>query len=336
MNLRLGSFVLALVLSLGSLHAEASKRLGGGKSVGQQSGNVTQRETARPATPGQQAAPGAPAAAPAAAPAQAPAPAPAAAAPQRKPWGAMLGGLAAGLGLAWLAHSLGFGAEFGQFLLFGLIALVIMMVVGMVMRRRQAQPEHSPYAFEGAGASTQPASVPTYNPRNVGNDASARPWEGQATAFEPATAPSRTGSLIGSAIPGGQQNWSIPAGFDVTGFVEAAKQNFIALQDAWDRSDIPALRAMMTDSMITEIKSQLGEREANNPGQPNKTDVVMLEAQLLGIEDLGQGYMASVEFSGLIREEPSAGPTPFREVWNMTRPKDGPAGWLVAGVQALQ
>jgi predicted lipid-binding transport protein (Tim44 family) len=250
----------------------------------------------------------------------------------------MLGGLAAGLGLAWLAHSLGLGAEFGQFLLFGLLALVIMVVVGMIMRRRQAQaqPERSPFAFEGAGASGQPATAPSYNPHNVGNDASARPWEGQTSSFEPVAAPSRTGSLIGSAVAGAQQNWSIPAGFDVTGFIEAAKQNFIALQDAWDRSDIPALRAMMTDSMITEIKSQLSEREEHNPGQPNKTDVVMLEAQLLGIEDLGQGYMASVEFSGLIREEPSAGPTPFREVWNMTRPKDGHAGWLVAGVQALQ
>ena len=332
MNSRLWSLTLAVALSLGSLHAEAAKRMGGGKSVGQQSSNVTQREAARPATPAQQATP----AAPAAAPATAPAAAPAAAAPQRKPWGAMLGGLAAGLGLAWLAHSLGLGAEFGQFLMFGLIALVIMMVVGMIMRRRQPQPERSPFAFEGAGASGQPVATPTYNPRNVGNDASARPWEGQTASFEPTVAPSRTGSLIGSAIPGGQQNWSIPAGFDVTGFVDAAKQNFIALQDAWDRSDIPALRAMMTDDMITEIKSQLSEREASNPGQPNKTDVVMLEAQLLGIEDLGQGYMASVEFSGLIREEPSAGPTPFREVWNMTRPKEGPAGWLVAGVQALQ
>jgi predicted lipid-binding transport protein (Tim44 family) len=46
--------------------------------------------------------------------------------------------------------------------------------------------------------------------------------------------------------------------------------------------------------------------------------------------------MASVEFSGLIREEPASGPTPFREVWNMSKPKDGSMGWLVAGVQALQ
>jgi len=47
-------------------------------------------------------------------------------------------------------------------------------------------------------------------------------------------------------------------------------------------------------------------------------------------------YLASVEFSGMIRENPSTGPAPFREVWNMSKPKDGSAGWLVAGVQALQ
>eukprot|EP01035_Chromulina_nebulosa_P029165 gene29165-38630_t len=49
----------------------------------------------------------------------------------------MLGGLAAGLGLAWLASSLGFGEAFGQFMLMALLALVIMVVVGMVMRSRR-------------------------------------------------------------------------------------------------------------------------------------------------------------------------------------------------------
>jgi len=110
----------------------------------------------------------------------------------------------------------------------------------------------------------------------------------------------------------------------------------MTLQHAWDRSDVSTLRSMMTDTMLAEIKTQLAEREANASGQPNQTDVVMLDAQLLGIEEVGEFYMASVEFSGLIREEPSAGPTPFREVWNMTKPKNGSSGWLVAGVQALQ
>lgn len=318
-------FVVAMAFT--TMHAEAAKRLGGGKSMGQQSSNVTQREAAKPA----------PAATPNAAPAATPhapaAPAAPVAAPSRfGGMGGMLGGLAAGLGLAWLAHSLGLGAEFGQFLMFGLLALVVMMVVGAIMRRRQ-QPEASntsPYAFEGAGAPVNPSTLPQYNPKNVGNDSSARPMDTQ-TNFTPAAG----GSMIGSAL-GGNQSWGVPADFDTAGFVGAAKQNFMTLQQAWDRSDISALRSMMTDSMLAEIKTQLAEREATANGQVNHTDVVMLDAQLLGIEDVGNSYMASVEFSGLIREEPSAGPTPFREVWNMTKPKDGSLGWLVAGVQALQ
>ena len=63
---------------------------------------------------------------------------------------------------------------------------------------------------------------------------------------------------------------------------------------------------------------------------------MVLDAQLLGIEELEQAYLASVEFSGMIREEASAGPNAFREVWNMSKPKGGSGGWLVAGVQALQ
>jgi predicted lipid-binding transport protein (Tim44 family) len=118
--------------------------------------------------------------------------------------------------------------------------------------------------------------------------------------------------------------------------LKASKANFLSLQDAWDRSDIPSLRAMMTDGMLEQIQSQMVERERSAGGAVNKTEVVMLDAHLLGIEEMDAGYMASVEFSGLIREDISAGPNPFREVWNITRSKNGSGGWLVAGVQALQ
>jgi predicted lipid-binding transport protein (Tim44 family) len=292
---------------LGSLNAEAARRLGGGKSFGQQSGNVTQREAVRPQAPTapaqQQAAP-VPASKPAAAPVQA--------AP-KKPWGAMLGGLAAGLGLAWLAHSLGFGEAFGNVIMVMLLVMVAMAVIAMLLRRRSsAAPQ---MAFQGAGASAdQPVSFKQYNPEKVGNDASARPWENQPTEFQ-ASAPAAGGSMIGAGLRG-PQGWGIPADFDASGFVEAAKRNFVTLQDAWDRADITTLRSMMTDGMVSEIRQQLAERETQFPGQLNKTEVVMLEAQLLGIEELGDSYLASVEFNGMIREEPSAGPSPFREVWN--------------------
>jgi predicted lipid-binding transport protein (Tim44 family) len=320
------TLLLAAVLALGSLNAEAARRMGGGKSIGQQSNQVTQREAVRPQQP--------------AAPAQQAAPTvakPATATPAaKKPWGAMLGGLAAGLGLAWLAHSLGMGEAFGNVLMFLLIGVAVMVLIGMFMRRKGgAAAQQGGLAYQGAGASAeQPASFKQYKPETVGNDASARPWEAQGTQFDGSAAAQTGGSMIGSALSG-SQTWGIPAGFDVAGFVAAAKQNFVTLQDAWDRSDIATLRSMMTDTMVSEIRSQLAERESQFPGQPNKTEVVMLEAQLLGIEEQAEAYLASVEFNGMIREDASAGPSPFREVWNMTKSKQG-GGWLVAGVQALQ
>jgi predicted lipid-binding transport protein (Tim44 family) len=335
MNSKLVTLMLAGVMALGSLNAEAARRMGGGKSVGQQSNQVTKRDAApqTPAAPAQNAAP---------ANAAKPGAAPAAAAPKR-PWGAMLGGLAAGLGLAWLASSLGMGEAFGNILMALLIGVAVIAVIGMILRARRGGAAQTAgnggLAYQGAGASAEnPATYKQYSPQNVGNDASARPWEGQNTRFDSSVAASSTGSMIGSGIGsglGGSQTWGIPAGFDVDNFLTAAKRNFVTLQDAWDRSDISALRSMMTDTMVLEIRNQLSEREAQFPGQPNKTEVVMLEAQLLGIEEQADAYLASVEFNGMIREDAASGPSPFREVWNMSKAKQG-GGWLVAGVQALQ
>ena len=230
----IASAALAATLTLAGFSAEAAKRMGGGKSVGQQSSNVTKRDAA-PATPS------APAAAPGAA----------AAAP-KKPWGAMLGGLAAGLGLAWLASSLGLGGAMANIMMFALLALVAVVVIGFVMRKMKAGKDgqsQSPFAFQGAGNAATPRS---YNPENVGNDASARPWERNNTAFDANPQSAGSGSMIGSGLAG-SQSWGVPDGFDAEGFLKACKANFLTLQDAWDKSDINNLRAMMTDEMLGEI-----------------------------------------------------------------------------------
>ncbi|GAA4341667.1 TIM44-like domain-containing protein [Variovorax defluvii] len=347
----LWSVLLVCALAVASMDADA-RRLGGGKSIGKQSSNVTQREAAStpPATPGAPAQSNVNNAA-----AKPATPAPAAQAAPKRPWGAMLGGLAAGLGLAWLAHSLGLGEAFGNVLLILLLVMAAVVVWRLIAARSRGNngmaQRNGGLAFQGAGSSPAQATSPAqYSPKNVGNDASARPWEHNTAAFDatPAQAEHATGGssmagaagaagggLIGSALAG-SQSWGIPPGFDADGFLAAAKRNFVTLQDAWDRADIGTLRSMMTDGMVGEIQQQLAEREGHTGGQPNKTEVVMLDAKLLGIEEMPDAYMASVEFSGMIREDMSSGPSPFREVWNMTRPVSGGSGWLVAGVQALQ
>eukprot|EP00611_Tribonema_gayanum_P032699 TRINITY_DN9884_c0_g1_i4.p3 TRINITY_DN9884_c0_g1~~TRINITY_DN9884_c0_g1_i4.p3 ORF type:complete len:242 (+),score=47.63 TRINITY_DN9884_c0_g1_i4:339-1064(+) len=184
---KLWSVLLVCVMALGTQDVWA-KRMGGGMSFGKQSGNVTQRNSAPPS---QQATPQqAPAQNAAARPATAN-PAGAAAAAPKRPWGAMLGGLAAGLGLAWLASSLGFGEAFAQFLLFALLGVVVMVVIGMVMRRRAPA-----MAYQGAGHSQfDPATPRSYQPKNVGNDASARPWERSGPASLDAVRPASGGGF---------------------------------------------------------------------------------------------------------------------------------------------
>lgn len=308
---RMAACLLAAVLAMGPVDVWA-KRLAGGQSAGKQSVQVAQRGTGE------------------AAPVQAPAPAAQARTPDTSPTSAgtarpgrgLLGGLAAGLGLAWLASALGFGDGFAQVLLVVLAAAVLLAGLGLVLRRRQANG----LALQAASGQSQfdPVIPQGYSPKNVGNDASARPWE---STYEtpPAASPL-----------GGAQGWGVPDDFDVEGFLKLSKTHFVNLQAAWDRADMASLRAMMTDEMLAQIQHQLAEREQHARGQPNVTEVVMIEAVLLGIEELDDAYLASVEFSGLIREDASAGPNPFREVWNITRPLRGEGGWLVAGVQALQ
>jgi len=253
--------------------------------------------------------------------------------------GTAISGVAAGLGLAWLASTLGFGDTAASLLLMALIAGAVLAAVGLLRRRRVAGTSGLVYQAAGSGnhsgsGDTQldPITPLGYNSKNVGNDASARPWEQHPAMPEQAADP-MTNPVFGST-----PSWGVPDGFDTVGFLKASKANFVSLQAAWDRSDIAALRAMMTDGMLEQIKVQLAEREQiqGEAETANQTDVVMLEARLLGLEEIGPGYLASVEFSGLIREDASAGPNPFREVWNITRAKSGPGGWLVAGVQALQ
>lgn len=208
----------------------------------------------------------------------------------------------------------------------GVLVVVGAWVAWVVWSRRRSGQKPA-----AATVATPHAPHKVYSPQNVGNDASARPWE-RSTTFDLNL--SHAASAAATQVV--ELGWGVPDGFDRVGFLDVSKANFIKLQAAWDAADIPSLKAMMTDGMLSQIQTQLLERESHTGLAQNLTEVVMLEAQLLGLEEFAQEYLASVEFSGLIREEPSAGPSPFREVWSITRTKAGAGGWLVAGVQALQ
>ena len=218
----------------------------------------------------------------------------------------------------------------------GALALLVgVVLLGRLMRGRGGS--HAAMGLPGQARwvdGAQAEALRSYNQKNVGNDASARPWERDGPGVDAGTAAGSQGGVMIDSMRSGAPSLVVPAEFDSAGFLQASKANFVALQEAWNQSDIASLRTMMTDGMLEQIQPQLAEREASR--ESGTTEVVMLDARLLGIEESDDAFMASVEFSGMLREDPSAGPNPFRELWSITRPKAGEAGWLVAGVQSLQ
>jgi predicted lipid-binding transport protein (Tim44 family) len=118
---------------------------------------------------------------------------------------------------------------------------------------------------------------------------------------------------------------------DVEDLLHLARQSFMQLQSAWDRADLQALGRVATDTLLEDLRQELAQR---GPG-PNCTEVVQLEARLLALEELHEAFVASVEFSGLIRERRDDPAAPFRELWLLANVKTAGRGWQLARVQSL-
>ncbi|MCK0507575.1 MULTISPECIES: Tim44 domain-containing protein [Aromatoleum] len=221
--------------------------------------------------------------------------------PQKRSWMGPLAGLAAGLGLAALFSHLGLGAEMGSFLMIALLALAALMLFRMLSRRNAAARSGGAMQYAGAPAGGSfPASAPASFP-----------------AASSAVAPAPAGN--------------IPANFDAEAFVRQAKVQFIRLQAANDAGNLEDIREFTSPEMFAEIRMQLTERA---PGT-QRTDVVELNGEVIEVVEEAQRYVVSIRFSGLLREEEGAAPVAFDEVWHLTKPRTGNAGWVVAGIQQL-
>jgi predicted lipid-binding transport protein (Tim44 family) len=305
--------VSGLALTAVTFDAEAA-RVGKGSSFGRQSPNVTSQKSAQPAAASSTTQRSA------AAPAAGAATAGAAAKSGASRWLGPLAGIAAGLGIAALLSHLGLGGAFADFLVLALIAGVVVFGVMFIMRRMRGPQA----AAQGAGAGAGGMS----NQSNAMWRESNEPVT-QAPVSLPASA---TGSMsaagFGSDAPAPDQNWFIPVDFDTQRFLSEAKKQFVSIQKVWDSGNIVEMRNFLTDDLMKELQAQLSDRI-----EENHTEVVLLNAELLGIEKVSDGHLASVRFSGMLREQAGAEAFRFEEVWNLFKPEQG--GWLLAGIQQV-
>jgi len=137
--------------------------------------------------------------------------------------------------------------------------------------------------------------------------------------------PSLPSSPVPAATPG------VSRDFDVEGFLRQAKASFVRMQAAWDKADTADLREFTTPEVFSELKAQV---EAHPPSG-DVTEVVTIDAQLLGIETVAGRQLATVKFTGTIKSSAAVPAEQFAEVWNMAKAQDGSGGWMLAGIQQL-
>ena len=136
--------------------------------------------------------------------------------------------------------------------------------------------------------------------------------------------------MSSAVVESAEDSGEAPGWFDGNSFTDGAKTHFIRLQAAWDKGDFRDIRDYTTPEMFAEL-----QRERERLGQESHyTEVLTLEAQLLGTRREGDQLVASVHFTGMIREDQGGEANEVSEIWHVVHDWDAPAGdWLIAGIQ---
>ncbi|MGZ0020178.1 Tim44 domain-containing protein [Nitrosomonas sp. wSCUT-2] len=236
-------------------------------------------------------------------PQQTPAAAPAAASSGSK-WGGALAGLAAGGLLA----ALFMGGAFENINMMDFVVLALLIGAVFFIIRMLRKPR-----TDGQAASMQYSGMNTATQDRF-----------QAPPFAGGTASTTSNS------PSNQPN--IPADFKVEPFLRNAKTSFIRLQSAHDRGDVNEIRDYATPEMLAEISAQIKERG----DEQQQTEVMFIDANLLEVETTSDMAIASVRFTGQLRDLPDGEPEAFDEIWHVQKDlKDPDATWLLAGIQQV-
>ena len=121
----------------------------------------------------------------------------------------------------------------------------------------------------------------------------------------------------------------LPQWFDAEQFVKGAKAHFSNLQSAWDAQNWDEISSYTTADVLVELK-----RERAELNDQLNTEVVSVEAQLVGFKEASGFVVAAIAFSGKIKEDSALVAKEFDETWQLTRDMSvDNADWVIAGIE---
>lgn len=224
--------------------------------------------------------------------------------------GGLMGGLLAGTLLGSLLSGHGFsGGGFMDILLIAILAFIAWRLFARFRAQRAASGPQAP------GESV---------------------FNRQATSSGGSMWDNLRGSLGGSPAQGAapasaDASVDVPAGFNADEFLRGAKMAYTRMQKSWDNRDLDDISQFATQAVMRELRAQA----AQDPG-PSQTEIIMVNADLVGVEPEGDNTRAQVYFDVLMREDPhQASPENAREIWHFLKiGKDGK--WKLDGIQQVE
>ncbi len=215
----------------------------------------------------------------------------------------MLGGLLAGS----LLGALLFGGPYSGFGIMDIVLIALVAFLGLKLLRAFMSRRTAEDTVGGAARSGE-----EFTPR-------ANPWQGLRDS----------GGASADAPEG--PDIRIP-GFDREDFLRGAKMLFSRLQESWDKRDIEDIASFTTPAILNEVKAQ-----AEADPDPSRTEIMLVNANLVSVERDGGEDVATVYFDVLLRENQEAQtPSQVRELWHFTRPSGSTEPWRLDGIQQVQ
>lgn len=121
----------------------------------------------------------------------------------------------------------------------------------------------------------------------------------------------------------------LPAGFDASDFLEGARALYVKLQTAWAAREVQSLEAFVTPGMLALLQKQ-----ADKHPEPVSVDIVLVNAELQGVESFADREEALVRFNVLMRSGGDEEAGEVNEFWRFERGAASNGMWRLACIEA--
>ncbi|MFM2481512.1 Tim44 domain-containing protein [Celerinatantimonas sp. YJH-8] len=212
--------------------------------------------------------------------------------------GGLLGGLLAGGLFAWLLGSGAFsGLQFMDIAIMAVIAFILFRIFRSMMQAKAVNQEatsHGQSAWQSRQQVSEPvASSGTDIPKSAHDD-----------------------------VP-----YDLPAGFDVSQFLEGARGHYNIIQTAWNQNDLATIR----EYLAPELYQQMVEERHRYGDAPLNNHVLYVDASLVRASRQGDAQQISVQFIGKYRDETDQ-ESAINEIWHLRRDSLN-SDWLIEGIE---